>query len=180
MSSRAGTLRGPGWATRRGDRRGVALLAVGAALVLSGCGTRDVAATVDGRVISESNAQQAAAQINQVFHPQNGFSTRDAVGLLISAPMRIQAAAASGHPQSESMARAQLPGLQDPNPATVELVRADAATQYLSQAQRLQILTALKKARIVVNPRYGSFDLTQGAMQATTPDWIKASATQQP
>jgi hypothetical protein len=35
----------------------------------------------------------------------------------------------------------------------------------------------LNKAKITVNPRYGSFDPKQVAMTPPSPDWFKASAT---
>ena len=50
-------------------RRAVAALAVGAALVLAGCGGPagpDRAAVVDGQVISETSLQSAMAQVNSM------------------------------------------------------------------------------------------------------------------
>lgn len=154
-------------------RRAAALVAVGAAVALSACGSSNTAAVVDGRVISESDAQQAAAQINDTFHPQNGFTTRDAVGSLITAPLLIEAAAKSGHPQSASAARAQMPTLHNPSDATIELVQADTALQFLTQQDKVNVVSQLKKQHITVNPRYGTFDASQGSISAQTPNWIK-------
>ena len=51
------------------------------------------------------------------------------------------------------------------------------ALQSLDQASKTSILTKLGKAKITVNPRYGTFDAKQIALTPISPNWIKASAS---
>ena len=52
------------------------------------------------------------------------------------------------------------------------------AIPSLSQASKTSILAKLGKAKITVNPRYGTFDAKQVAITPTSPNWIKATASQ--
>ena len=54
------------------------------------------------------------------------------------------------------------------------------AVQELDQASKNLIVGELNKAKITVNPRYGTFDPKQVAMTPTSPNWIKASAPRRP
>jgi hypothetical protein len=163
-------------------RRGrVVAAAIGAAAAVavagcSGVGGTDTAAIVDGNVITEKEAQEAADQINEAFQLQQPLTTGDTVASLITAPYVIDAASRSGHPQSEAAARQALSAIEDPSDATIELVRANAAFQSLSPQDHEQILKQISEADLTVNPRYGTFDPSRGMVQ-TTPDWIKESGS---
>ncbi len=160
-------------------RTTAAVLAVGALLSVTGCNESDTAATVDGRVISESAAREAAHQIATNFQGAEGFTTADAVGSLINAPFILAAADKAGHPYSEQAARAQMTKVSDPLPETIELVRANFAYAQLQQTApdaAQDIIAGLRKAHITVNPRYGHFDKEQLAIAPTTPNWIATPA----
>jgi hypothetical protein len=51
------------------------------------------------------------------------------------------------------------------------------AIQALSPASKASIVNKLSKVKITVSPRYGTFDITQVTVLATSPDWIKAAAS---
>lgn len=158
--------------------RGVAAaLVLGTAAVLSGCGTAGTAAVVDGHAISEKDAQIAAQQINDAFHPESPLKPADAVSALVTAPFILDVANRIGHPQTASAAMAAMPAITDPAESTIEMVRAQLAIRYLSEADRRAIITALGKAKITVNPRYGTFVPTEAGLVATRPNWIVAPSS---
>ena len=163
-------------------RRGrvvVAAVGAAAAVAVSGCsgaGGTDTAAIVNGNVITEKEAQEAADQINEAFQLQQPLTTGATVASLITAPYVIRAAARSGHPQSEAAARKALSAIDEPSDATIELVRANAAFQSLSPQDHERILKQISEADLTINPRYGTFDPTRGMVQ-TTPNWIKDSGS---
>ena len=162
------------------SKRAAALaLALGSALALSGCGGTNVAASVDGRVITEDSARIVTEQIRKNFGENVGdFQTPSAVSYLIMAPFMIDAAAEAGIPVSEQEARAALTEISDPAPETVEVVRANAAIGALQQTHPEALQKASEKmaaAKISVNPRYGAFDIATGQMSAKTPNWIAGS-----
>lgn len=161
--------------TVRPKARRIALAAAGAlaALGLTACGSANTAAVVNGDVISEQDAQTAAQQITEAFDLQTPLTTTDAVSSLVLAPFVIDAAADSGHPVSAEAARAALSAIDDPNEAAVTLVRANSAYQVLTNADHAAILEEISKADVQVNPRYGTFDPSQGVVP-NQPNWIKA------
>lgn len=164
----------------RTKRATVLALALGSAIALTGCGETDLAARVNGQVISEADAKVAAAQIRENFPEAAAqFQTSDAVAALINAPFIIAAADKNGMPYSEQQARADLTNVSDPSPATIELVRSNSALQQLQQASPAaieEIVADLRSAKITINPRYGTFDREQVQVVPVTPNWIDASA----
>jgi hypothetical protein len=159
----------------RHSTRGVAAaLALITAALLSACGTADTAAVVNGHTIKERDAQEAAQQINQAFHPETPLTTADAVSALITAPFILDVANRIGHPQTPSAATAAMPTITEPAESTIEMVRAQAAIQYLSETDKSAILSAMSKAHITVNPRYGRFVPSEARLTPANPDWIVA------
>jgi hypothetical protein len=151
--------------------------AVLAAGTLAGCGaqhTADTAAIVDGRRITQTEVNEAAEQINAAFAPQDPFTPADAVSLLIRAPFIIDYAAKQGNPVSESAARAAIPTVPEPADSTLQILRAEAATQSLDDAAKIALTETFGKLDVTVNPRYGTYDPQQALVQLTTPDWIAA------
>lgn len=166
--------------THRGSRRaaiaaGAAASALAATLALSGCGvqTAGAAAVVNGRVISDNDAQTAAVQTNAgVPNLSQPFTPANAVVVLILAPYVLDAAAAGGHAVSAAQAKQTLSKLADPAPATIELVRTQLAISQLTEADKTRILDQVKKADIRVSPRYGSFDPAQVGFVPRQPNWM--------
>jgi hypothetical protein len=59
----------------------------------------------------------------------------------------------------------------------MKVIRTDLAIQSLSPESKASILARLGKVKITVNPRYGSFDATRGALVPISPDWIQTSTS---
>lgn len=158
----------------RSPRGLLATVALATALAVSGCGTADTAAIVNGQVISESEAQQAARQINEAFSPQTPLDTSAAVTSLVAAPIIIDVAERAGKAESDSSARSAMPKLSEPAQATLELVKANFALQKLTESERQQVIDELKKAEITINPRYGSFDRDSASFAESSRNWLAA------
>jgi hypothetical protein len=150
----------------------LAAAALAAALAVSGCSTADTAAIVNGEVISETEAQLAATQINEAFNPEQPLDTPGAVASLIAASTINEIALKAGKGESESSARAAMPNLADPAESTIELVKSNFAWQKLSDAEKQAALETLKKADVTVNPRYGTFNAENAGFQQSAPNWL--------
>ncbi|MBM6402071.1 hypothetical protein [Phycicoccus sonneratiae] len=159
-------------------RRAAAALALGAALVTAGCGTTEAgrAATVDGRVITESQVNTARTEINKAF-PDANLTASDVLYRLIEAPYVIDYVAKQGAPQSASVARANFPATADPSDEAIELLRGQYARQVLQQAGQTLPAEAMAGVKVVVNPRYGTFDPSKTELTPSRPDWLESSTT---
>lgn len=161
--------------SRRARVRVSAAAAVGAALLLTGCGQSDVAAKVGDRVISENAARIAAEQIRANFDAGT-FGTPEAVRSLISAPLIIEAGAKAGIPFSVEAARSAFAKTNDPTPEAIELLRANyVMSQIQGQPALSEVSTELLKSKIVINPRYGKWDAKTADIANPTPNWLKAT-----
>jgi hypothetical protein len=161
----------------RSLRRATAAAITGGALVLGGCGGvggADVAARVNGHVISEDAARTTAQQINAAFDLQEPLTTGQAATWLVKAPFILDVANAKGQPVTDATARQSLAKV-DPSADTVEVVKANFALYQMQQSDPALIDTViadLQRAKITVNPRYGRFDPTSLEMVPMTPNWI--------
>ena len=153
-----------------------AALVLGAAVLLSGCGDQQpgAAAVVDGRVISDTDAQQVAAQISTVPGVQQKVTPADTLVSLILAPYVLDQAEKDGKGISESQARAAVKEIKNPAPATLEFVRTSLAANGLSEQARAAVLAEVAKAEITVNPRYGTLDRKKLQLTPPAPNWIEA------
>ena len=109
-------------------RRVAAALALGVALATAGCGSLEAgrAATVDGRVITETEVQTAQSQFNDGLPATPTSRPTTSSARLINAPYVLDFAAKHGQPpQSASVARSNLRRTADAHPApeTIELLR---------------------------------------------------------
>lgn len=157
----------------------IVALAAAAALGLSGCATADTAAVVNGTVISEQDAQKAALQIQQA-QPDSTITTPDAVAALIMANFINEVADSVGKGLSESAARAAIPNIPDPAPATLELVKSSLAWNQMTEDEHTKAIDLASQADITINPRYGTFDPKQVKFEASSPNWIKPEPTTAP
>jgi len=156
--------------------RAVAVL-LGATLALSACGTQPgAAAIVDGTAISDKDVQTVSLQVNKLAQGQQELSSSNVLLSLILAPYVLAEADRTGKRVADSQARKVLKKVADPAPSTMEFVRMQLSLQSLDQASRTSILTKLGKAKITINPRYGTFDAKQVALVPISPNWIKTSA----
>lgn len=153
-------------------------LSLAAPLVLSGCGTQEIraAAIVDGNAISDKDVQTVAGQINALNTSGQKIASKDVLFFLILAPFIRDEARRTGKTVSAADARKAIAKVSDPAPATIELVQMQLEGQKLDQASGASIVKALGKAKITVNPRYGTFDAKTVALVPNVPNWIKAGA----
>jgi hypothetical protein len=157
-------------------------MAAAAALGLAGCATADTAdtaAVVNGNRISEREAQEAARQIQQA-QPNSTITTPDAVAALIMSGFINEVADSSGKGLSDSAAKAAIPNIPDPSPATLELVKSSLAWNQMTEAEHNQAVNDAAKAEITINPRYGTFDAKQIKFEQPLPNWIKPEPTSSP
>ena len=162
-----------------------AALVLGAAVLLSGCGSPAARRGRDrqrpghhrrrrpaGRPADQHGARGAAEA-----HPG------DTLVSLILAPFVIDQAEKDGKGISEDQARTAVKEIANPSPATLEFVRTSLAANALSEQARTAVLSEVSKAKISVNPRYGTLDRKQLTLKPPAPNWMKpapASATATP
>ena len=163
----------------RALRGPIVMIAAAVAFGVSGCATADTAAIVNGHTISEREAQEAARQI-QAAQPDSGLDTPGAVSSLIMAQFINDVADKVGKGLSDSAARAAVETINAPSPATLELVKASVAWNNLSSDERNEAITEAQKAKITINPRYGTFDAKTMQFDVSKPNWIKAQPTSSP
>lgn len=146
------------------------LAALAGALLLAGCaaGPFDTAATVNGEVISESDLQEAVAQINT----QVATSPADVLGTLVKGPVLSELAQGAPFEVSDQQMveaiRTQTT-IEDPSPLLVDYVRAD---YYLRQLGGVIPPEALADLDVELNPRYGTWDPAAGDVVDDVPAWI--------
>jgi len=174
-------------------RRSVAALAVGAALVLAGCGGPagpDRAAVVDGRVISETAVQSAMAEVNSMKPAllQDKLTPTGTLTALVQAPVVLSYLGGLGVKVSDSvaMADAQKRGVSNPSDSTLEILKFASAIGLaqndgkLTQTDAEALTKKLQELSIDVNPRYGTFNTQAAAVELTAPPWLKPSPTPAP
>ncbi|CCH80287.1 conserved exported hypothetical protein [Nostocoides japonicum T1-X7] len=168
----------------------IAATALAGALALTGCGSESwsgsagTAAVVDGDRIATQDVMVAAQQINEQFKPDTPLTTTTALNYLVVAPAYIAVAEKNGIPTSAAAARTQLTSVPDPNDETVRLLQVNDVATVISQwgqSQQTQakatevqkeIVAAIDKQQISLNPRFGTFDKSQFAIKAAAPNWI--------
>ena len=156
-------------------------LLLGATLTLSACGAvqeASAAATVNGTVISDQDVQTIPAQLNTLAQDgQEKLTPSNALLSLILAPYVLDEAKRAGKTVSPADARKVVAKLANPAPSTLRFLEMQIALSQLDEASKASIVKELGKAKITVNPRYGTFDATQVALTPSSPNWIKPSAS---
>jgi hypothetical protein len=161
---------------RRAPRLAAALAA--AVLALSACSNSplDHAATVDGRVISESELHEVITllEASPVFEGQS-VSPQVVLGLLVQLPALEESIGGTlGDEEAARRARTQFQ-VERTTPLLLDLVRATAYLEGGAQATEEQ----LAELDVEINPRYGKWDpdavATGQSSTVITPDvppWI--------
>jgi hypothetical protein len=149
---------------------------LGATLALSACGNQQAgaAAIVGGTTISEQDVQTASLQLNTLSPGQPVLPSLVLRNLILEPYVLAEAGKST---PSDATVHKAIAKVANPAPATMDVVRTDLAIQALSTASKTSIVNKLSKVKITVNPRYGTFDATQVTVLATSPDWIKATAS---
>jgi len=148
-------------------------------LAVSGCASADTAAIVNGERITEAEAQQAAEQVRRA-EPDSGIDTSGALQSLVMAGFINEVAEKHGKALSDSAARAAVPSIENPAPATLELVKASLAFNQMTSTEQGEAVQLASKADITINPRYGTFDAKRVAFDPSAPNWIKAEPSAAP
>ncbi|MBE3073564.1 MAG: hypothetical protein IMZ75_01245 [Actinobacteria bacterium] len=152
-------------------------LLLGATLALSACGTQPgAAAIVNGTTISDKDVQTVSLELKKALQGQQQFTSSAILVNLILEPYVLAEAKRTGKDVSDAQARKAIAKVASPSRATLDFVRMQLAIQSLSQAGQQSIMAKLGKAKITVNPRYGTFDAKRGLVP-TAPNWIKASTS---
>jgi hypothetical protein len=164
----------------------VAALAVGAALVLAGCGGPagpNRAAVVDGQVISETSLQAAMAEVNAMDPAllQAKLTPTGTLTALVQAPVVLTYLDGLGVRVSDSVAKqdARKRGIADPADSTLAIIKLASAISTaqtdgkLTDADAATLTTQLQELDITVNPRYGTFNPQTASIELTTPGWVK-------
>jgi hypothetical protein len=166
-------------------RRSIAALAVGAALVGSGCAVNkaETAAVVDGDVITERDLQVALTEVNSMDPAllQEPLTPTGALTALVQAPVILDYLDGKGIVVSESIATREATerGIARPSEDTLSIIRL--ATSITAAQQSGQVteedgaaITELMQALDVeVNPRYGEFSPETASIQLSAPDWVR-------
>jgi len=174
---------------RRGRRAGALAAAVLAAtLALAGCTTFDktsTAAFVNGTAISDATVAQVTNQFND-----NLASTADqklqeaqALQVLILAPFVLNQVKASGSWTPDARYNTALQKIPDASQATKDFLATSIILQQggpLTDGDVTAILDQLKKADVVLDPRFGTWDPKTGAFLAAENNWIKPTAAPTP
>ena len=170
-------------------RRRAAVLTVGAALLLAGCGELtpagpDRAAVVDGQVITETSLQSGMGEVNAMKPQllQEHLTPSGTLTALIQAPIVLGYLRGKGVIVSESVARqdAQRRGISDPSSSTLEIIKLASAVSSaqaagkLADADAAALTQQLQALDIDVNPRYGTFDPKTASVSLTSPEWVTA------
>ncbi|HET6968602.1 MAG TPA: hypothetical protein VFI44_10005 [Ornithinibacter sp.] len=168
-------------------RRSLAVLAAGAALVTTGCGSSasgpDRAAVVDGTVISQTELRSAMSEVNAMDPAllQQALTPSGTLTALVQAPVVLDFLAGKGVVISDSVAMrdAQGRGIQSPSDSTLEILKLANAIQsaqesgQFTEADGAELSQQLSAQDVVVNPRYGTFDPQTASIALGSPEWIR-------
>lgn len=185
---------------RRGPRASVLAAAAAVLALVAACGVPEAgaAAVVGDRRISETELQQATAQV-QTLQDARGSAGGVApervqestvLTFLILGPYLEESAQKAGAGVSDSDARDVIAGaLGEPGPSTVDYVRASLAVAHLQRLGQEPFQKALtevgeraKAAAPRVNPRYGAWvwDGRNTPIVNATQNWIVPSPSPSP
>lgn len=158
-------------------RLGILLLA--ATLVLSACGTQQAgsAAIIDGQTISDKDVHETTLQLNTLARtPQEKFTPSTVLVQMIVAKYVLPEAERAGKTATDAQARQVIAKVASPSRLTLDFVRSQLVIQSLTSAGQASVLAKIRKAKVTVNPRYGTFTFNADGLGITppAPNWIKA------
>jgi len=170
---------------RRGRRAGALAAAVLAAtLALTGCttfGKASTAAFVNGTAISDATVAEVTNQFNTNLASTADQKLQEAqtLGVLILAPFVLNQVKASGSWTPDARYNTALQKIPDASQATKDFLATSIILQQggpLTDGDVTAILDQLKKADVVLDPRFGTWDPKTGAFLAAENNWIKPTA----
>ena len=168
---------------RRRSRAG-ALAVQAATLALTGCttfGKASTAAFVNGTAISDATVAEVTNQFNTNLASTADQKLQEAqtLGVLILAPFVLNQVKASGSWTPDARFNTALQKIPNASQATKDFLATSIILQQggpLTDADVTAILDQLKKADVVLDPRFGTWDPNTGAFLAADNNWIKPTA----
>lgn len=162
---------------------------VGLSVVLTGCGADSalkqarVAAVVNGQTITDEQVHEATTQVNSVS--AQPVSPSSIARLFVYGKVLLPIMADNGKGVSDDTARSALDKLNDPSPATLEVLKTAVAMQSMPTELRSTFIGKLSSASVAINPRYGSWNPSalaagQDPIAASSPNWLKNAPTATP
>lgn len=155
-------------------RGSIVAAAAAGVLVVSGCATADTAAVVNGHRITEQEVQEATSQITKAY-PDSSLNSANALSSLVMAGFINEVADESGKGLSDSAAKAAITEIEDPTASTLELVKSSLASQQLTTVEQGKVVELARRAKVTMNPRYGTFDAKNVRFDPSKPNWIADS-----
>jgi len=172
----------------RRRRRAGALAVLAATLALTGCttfGKASTAAFVNGTAISDATVAEVTNQFNTNLASTADQKLQEAqtLGVLILAPFVLNQVKASGSWTPDARFNTALQKIPDASQATKDFLATSIILQQggpLTDGDVTAILDQLKKADVVLDPRFGTWDPKTGAFLAAENNWIKPTAAPTP
>ena len=170
----------------RGRRIGVLAAAVLAVtLAVTGCTTFQKASTaafVNGTPISDATVAQVTTQFNDnlATNDQQKVTESQVLGVLILSPFVLGQVKSSGSWTPDARYNTALQKIPDASQATKDFLATSVVLQQggpLTENDVTAILDQLKKADVVLDPRYGSWDPATGGFLQPDNNWIKPTAS---
>jgi hypothetical protein len=163
-------------------RRALALPAavmVAASLALGGCDVLQrpgAVAIVNGKAISAQEVAETTRQYNAhlVTEPTQKLTEARAAGTLVLAEFVVAHVESTGSWKPDARYNSDLVKIPDATQNTRNLLKFVSITSAntLTQQDVDAILATMKKAKIEMDPRYGTFDAEQGGFVDTKNNWI--------
>ena len=172
----------------RRRRRAGALAVLAATLALTGCttfGKASTAAFVNGTAISDATVAEVTNQFNTNLASTADQKLQEAqtLGVLILAPFVLNQVKASGSWTPDARFNTALQKIPNASQATKDFLATSIILQQggpLTDGDVTAILDQLKKADVVLDPRFGTWDPKTGAFLAAENNWIKPTAAPTP
>src|SRR6478672_482274 len=162
----------------------LAAAVLAAILALTGFTTLDKASTaafVNGTAISDATVAEVTNQFNTglATTADQKIKENQALGVLILAPFVLNQVKASGSWTPDARYNAAVQKVPDATQATKDFIATSiilAQGSPLTETDVTAILDQLKKADVVLDPRFGTWDPTNGGFLTSQDNWIKPTA----
>lgn len=165
-------------------RRGIALLVAvlvipAAAAACSAIDKPGSVAVVDGTTISQADVATAATQINGSGLLQQPLSEASVGQWLLLSKFVLPVVGASKSWTPDTSFVNALAKISNPTPATTDVLKTIVAVQTgLDANDQAAMLTAMRAAKVQLNPAFGNWDPTsQSLISNDPPTWIAPTPT---
>jgi hypothetical protein len=172
---------------RRARARRIGVLAaavLAVTLAVTGCSTFQKASTaafVNGTAISNATVSEVTSQFNDnlATNDQQKVTESQVLGVLILAPFVLGQVKRSGSWTPDARYNTALQKIPNASQATKDFLATSVVLQQggpLTESDVTAILDELKKADVVLDPRFGTWDPSTGGFLTPDNNWIKPTA----